>query len=182
MGGQAGNQDAYTRHSVFGKEWAKQTPAPGLKPGSARTSPRAWPERGPQAAPLTAVLLVRVVSAVVDAVALSTDPQTYPVVLAAERSVGGTLEFHCTSKQKQTVTVKGDAVARLSRLSRAAAWPPPALREDLSHEGERAPQTKAKRLKQRQLPGCWPGCGRVSPLPPQPPAPHPAQHLCVPPF
>lgn len=163
---------------------------PGLctePPGGGRQRPPApstlGAKRCPPAAPLTAVLLIRVVSTVVDAVALSTDPQTYPVVLAAERSVGGTLEFHCASKQKQMVTVKGDAMARLSRLSRAAARPLPALRGGLSHEGERAPEAKAKRLKQRPLPGRWPSGRRgsapfsLSPRSPLP-APCPAPHLC----
>lgn len=99
--------------------WAKPRALRGAAQGQWRpTAPSTLDaERCPRAAPLTAVLLIRVVSTVVNAVALSTDPQTYPVVLAAERSVGGTLEFHCTSKQKQMVTVKGDAIARLSHLS-----------------------------------------------------------------
>lgn len=106
-----------------------------LEEGGGEANTIAWvearalqgPARGqqPTQSTLTTVLLIRVVSTVVNAVALSTDPQTYPVVLAAERSVGGTLEFHCTSKQKQTVTVKGDAIARLSHLSQAAARPLP---------------------------------------------------------
>lgn len=163
------------------KDWAKPTPTPRLNPGLWEDHPKDHSDhcrhRGqagsglcPRAAPLTAVLLIRVISTVVNAVALSTDPQTYPVVLAAERSVGGTLEFHCTSKQKQTVTVKGDAVARLSHMSRAAARPLPALQGGLSHAGERAPEAEAKRLKQRQSPGC------CEPSPHPVPAPKPPPH------
>lgn len=47
---------------------------------------------------LTTVLLISAVATVVNAITLATDPKTYTVILAAERSVGGTLEFHCTGK------------------------------------------------------------------------------------
>lgn len=40
--------------------------------------------------------------------------------------------------------MKGDAIARLSHLSRAAAQPLPTLRGGPSHEGESAPETKAE--------------------------------------
>jgi len=187
---QAGNQDDCTRLPVLRRSSGQTNPqCLGWTQGPARTSPRAvvthcpvhaGAEQRPWAAPLTAVLLIRVVSTIVNAVALSTDPQTYPVILAAERSVGGTLEFHCTSKQKQTVTVKGDAIARRPHLSQAAAQPLPALRGGLSRQGEQVPETEAKRLKQRQSRGCWPSWRRVSPLLTQPPALAVPALLCQP--
>lgn len=72
-------------------------------------------------------------------------------------------------------------------MSRAAARPLPALRGGLSHAGERAPEAEAKRLKQRQSPGCCepsprPALAPLSPLPTASPspcsAPHPTQSLC----
>lgn len=51
---------------------------------------------------LTTVLLIRAIPAVVNAVTLAADPQAHTLVLAAEWSVGGTLEFHCTNQQTET--------------------------------------------------------------------------------
>lgn len=62
-------------------------------------------------------------------------------------------------------------------MSRAAARPLPALRGGLSHAGERAPEAEAKRLKQRQSPGCCEPSPRPAPSPL--PAPRPAQPLTL---